>query len=57
MPKGWLFGWVMDYSRWISWEISNSPWISTNSLQLFIFCNFCKHMRDVMVQHAYVHEL
>jgi hypothetical protein len=55
--KWWLFGWVVGYSRWISWETSNSPWISTNSLQFFIFFNFCKHMRVVMVQQVYVREL
>jgi hypothetical protein len=27
--------------------------ISTNSLQLFNFCNFCGHTRVVMVQIAY----
>ena len=35
--KRWLFGWVTGYRRWISWETSNSPWISMNSLQIFIF--------------------
>jgi hypothetical protein len=60
MKKVWLFSWVTSYSRWISWETTQYPVISMNSLQLFQVyagCNgaSCVCTQNVVVQKAYVH--